>query len=121
VALVRHDGPHGDDVPDRGSAVREHTIIRKWPVTCAFVGGGSKGRVTTGCCAPGTGSQPARTPDRQSVSAVALDDERRAVNCILALDQRIRYADTRMSLLRNGIRRESCAYTVFAVPGAPSL
>jgi hypothetical protein len=52
---------------------------------------------------------------------LALDDEREAVTCILALDQCIRYADTRMSLLGNGVRRESCAYTVSPFLELPSL
>ena len=42
----------------------------------------------------------------------ALDDEDEALTCILALDLRIRYADTRMALQCNGMHRDSCAYTI---------
>jgi hypothetical protein len=35
-----------------------------------------------------------------------------AVTCILALDQSIQYADTRISLRCNGMRPDSCAYRV---------
>jgi hypothetical protein len=48
----------------------------------------------------------------------ALDDEHEAVTCILTSDRRIRYADTRMPLQCNAIRRQSCAYRISRLPGA---